>query len=56
MKKGIWIILPVLLLGFGLSACSANQSNSSATPKPVASGTVTSGLEGVEFVVHQAVG
>ncbi|MCL1595651.1 MAG: hypothetical protein M3132_14995 [Actinomycetia bacterium] len=54
MKKGILIILPVLLLG--LSACSANLSNSSATPKPVASGTVTSGLEGVEFVVHRAVG
>jgi len=48
VKKGIWLIVPLLLVG--ASACSGNS------PSSTGSEALPSGLEGVEFIVHQAPG
>jgi len=64
MKHGIWIVVPLLVLS-GVSACSgANSTTSqpafttevSAAVPDLAAATTVSGLEGIEFVVHQAPG
>ncbi len=47
VKRGIWLIVPLLLLT-GASACSAH-SVTTATIEPAGSG-----LGGVEVIVHRA--
>jgi len=48
VKRAIWVIIPLLLVG--ASTCSGSPSNSTSFE------TLSSGLDGVEFVVHQAPG
>lgn len=57
MKKGIWIVLPLLLLG--VSACSGGSATTATAVATTTPGTVEAsgnGLEGVEFIVHQVPG
>ena len=57
MKKGIWIVLPLLLVG--VSACSGGSATTATAVATTTPGTVEAsgnGLEGVEFIVHQVPG
>ncbi len=57
VKKGIWIVLPMLLLG--VSACSGGSATTVTTVTTTSPGAVEvsgTGLEGVEFIVHQVPG
>ncbi len=64
MKHRIWLVIPLLSL-LGVSACSGDgstptSSGSVATTSPAVTSpgvvVTAAGLDGVEFVVHQAPG
>ncbi len=53
VKKGIWIVVPLLLLGATACTSGTTETTTTTTATVEASGP---GLEGVEFIVHQVPG